>query len=120
MEISELIEKRNAARAAKQWAIADNLRNEAVRLGYRLADTKTGTVAVPIEYDYMRFPSFEFLLDNFYLSYVEDGQRCSICIAPHAKLPGFEKRLIVAIAQQTPEIKERLEKLLRPERQSSL
>jgi cysteinyl-tRNA synthetase len=43
-EVNELIQRRREARAAKQWAESDRLRNEIALLGYVVEDTKGGQV----------------------------------------------------------------------------
>jgi cysteinyl-tRNA synthetase len=42
-EAGELARRRDVARAAREWAEADSLRDELVRLGYEVADTPEGT-----------------------------------------------------------------------------
>ena len=39
----ELARQRDAAREAKDWALADSLRDQLIELGYEVADTPTGT-----------------------------------------------------------------------------
>jgi len=41
-QVTRLLEERAAARAAKNWAESDRLRDEIVKLGYVLKDTKQG------------------------------------------------------------------------------
>ncbi len=43
-EILEMSEKRNQAKKEKNWAEADNLRNEIQENGYNIKDTATGTI----------------------------------------------------------------------------
>ena len=42
-EAKELIDKRNAARADKNWSLADEIRDELKKLGVELSDTRQGT-----------------------------------------------------------------------------
>jgi cysteinyl-tRNA synthetase len=42
-EALELARRRDAARAAKDWKLADSLRDELIELGYEVEDTPTGT-----------------------------------------------------------------------------
>jgi cysteinyl-tRNA synthetase len=42
-EVSALLEERNAARAAKDWAKSDTLRDELLKHGWMVKDTKDGT-----------------------------------------------------------------------------
>ena len=41
-EILELVEKRKKAREEKDWKLSDNLRDEIIKLGYNIKDTKDG------------------------------------------------------------------------------
>lgn len=41
-EILELVEKRKKAREEKNWKLSDNLRDEIIKLGYNIKDTKDG------------------------------------------------------------------------------
>jgi len=41
-EVSALVEQRQAARAAKDWAASDRLRDEIAELGWVVKDTKDG------------------------------------------------------------------------------
>ncbi len=43
IELQQLLQKRNAARAEKQWSLADQLRNEIFEKGYVIEDTAGGT-----------------------------------------------------------------------------
>jgi len=43
-EINELIEKRKQARANKDWALSDQIRDELKEKGYVVKDTKEGTI----------------------------------------------------------------------------
>ena len=43
-ELEELLAERNKARAAKDWARSDQLRDELARRGVTVKDTKEGTV----------------------------------------------------------------------------
>ena len=43
-EVSELVEKRKQAKAEKNWAEADRIRDEILKLGYTVKDTKDGAV----------------------------------------------------------------------------
>ena len=43
-EVSELLEKRNAARKAGDWDKSDDLRDELKKLGIEVTDTECGTV----------------------------------------------------------------------------
>ena len=43
-EITELIQKRDIARAEKNWAESDKLRDEIQAKGYSVKDTKNGTI----------------------------------------------------------------------------
>jgi cysteinyl-tRNA synthetase len=45
-EVQKLLDKRRAARAAKDWAISDRLRDEIQDLGYLVQDTKEGMKAI--------------------------------------------------------------------------
>jgi cysteinyl-tRNA synthetase len=42
-EVAALLEERNAARAAKDWARSDTLRDELLKHGWVVKDTKDGT-----------------------------------------------------------------------------
>ena len=42
-EVQEVIDKRNAARKAKDWAQSDALRNELIQMGWEVADSMAGT-----------------------------------------------------------------------------
>jgi len=46
-EVGDLVKQREEARAAKDWARADALRDEILRLGYTLEDGPSGTKVVP-------------------------------------------------------------------------
>lgn len=46
-EVQRLLDIRQAARAAKDWAASDNLRNQLAALGWRILDTPSGPVAEP-------------------------------------------------------------------------
>ena len=41
--VIELVNQRNAARAEKNWAESDRLRDELISLGYTVKDSKEGT-----------------------------------------------------------------------------
>ena len=41
-EILELVEKRKKTREEKNWKLSDNLRDEIIKLGYNIKDTKDG------------------------------------------------------------------------------
>ena len=43
-QLEEIIQKRNSAKASKDFKLADSLRDEAKALGFELEDTKEGTV----------------------------------------------------------------------------
>ena len=43
-EVFELVEKRKQAKAEKNWAEADRIRDEILKLGYTVKDTKDGAV----------------------------------------------------------------------------
>ena len=43
-EIQELVNARNEARSNKNWAESDRLRDELIKKGYIVKDTKEGTV----------------------------------------------------------------------------
>ena len=43
-KLEEIIQKRNSAKASKDFKLADSLRDEAKALGFELEDTKEGTV----------------------------------------------------------------------------
>ncbi len=47
-EVSELLERRKAARKAKDFALADSLRDEIAKLGYAVEETRQGTVVKKI------------------------------------------------------------------------
>ena len=42
--VKELIEKRNTARANKEWAESDKIRDELISMGYTVKDSKEGTI----------------------------------------------------------------------------
>ena len=44
-EIQDLINKRDKSRLEKDWAKSDELRDEIIKLGYEVSDTKDGTTA---------------------------------------------------------------------------
>jgi cysteinyl-tRNA synthetase len=46
-EILTLVEQRNAARAAKNWAESDRLRDAIAQLGWTVKDSKEGTLVSP-------------------------------------------------------------------------
>ena len=46
--VQELLDRRAAARKAKDWAQSDALRNELATLGYAVKDTPKGQVATPL------------------------------------------------------------------------
>jgi cysteinyl-tRNA synthetase len=48
-EVRTLVERREIARARKEWAKADALRNELAELGYQLSDTPMGPHILPID-----------------------------------------------------------------------
>ena len=43
-EVTELIEKRKAARKAKDFALADSLRDQIAALGWTVEETRQGTI----------------------------------------------------------------------------
>jgi cysteinyl-tRNA synthetase len=43
IEVETMISARNAARAAKDWAESDRIRDELVAMGIKLTDSKEGT-----------------------------------------------------------------------------
>ena len=47
MEVMQMIEDRTAARAAKNWAESDRLRDEIAKLGWNVKDTKDGPKLTP-------------------------------------------------------------------------
>ena len=47
VQIEDLLAKRNAARAAKDWPQSDALRKELLALGVEIKDTPTGTTWRP-------------------------------------------------------------------------
>lgn len=47
-EVTELLERRKAARKAKDFALADSLREEIAKLGYAVEETRQGTVVKKI------------------------------------------------------------------------
>lgn len=48
-EVTELIEQRKAARKAKDFALADSLRDKIAQMGYSVEETRQGTVVKKIE-----------------------------------------------------------------------
>ncbi len=49
--VRQLVEKRNRARAEKDWAAADHLRVEIARLGWQVVDTAHGSEVKPLQAD---------------------------------------------------------------------
>lgn len=47
-ELMQALEKRNAARASKEWTVADRARKEIEERGYRIEDTPEGSRIVPV------------------------------------------------------------------------
>jgi len=47
-EILKLVEQRKTAKANKDWALADELRNKVQEKGYTIKDTKTETIVEKI------------------------------------------------------------------------
>ena len=45
-EVESLVEKRNIARANKDWAESDRIRDELINMGYTVKDSKEGTVVI--------------------------------------------------------------------------
>jgi len=41
-EVLELLDKRNAAKAEKNWPVADEMRSRITELGYKVVDDKNG------------------------------------------------------------------------------
>jgi len=48
-EVTELLEKRREARKAKDFALADELRDKIAALGYEVKETRQGTVITPVK-----------------------------------------------------------------------
>lgn len=47
-EVAALVQARTAAKASKDYALADSLRKQVNELGYNIVDTKDGVVVVPV------------------------------------------------------------------------
>jgi len=47
-EVLALVQEREAARARRDWATADTLRDRIAALGWRVKDTPTGTSLEPL------------------------------------------------------------------------
>ena len=56
-EIKKLVEERKNARAEKNWAKSDEIRDKIISLGYSIKDTKDGIIVKTVSYTHLTLPT---------------------------------------------------------------